>query len=128
MSWYIEVLKKYVTFSGRARRKEYWMFILFNLIFSIVATILDSVLGTRNPDTGYGIVSGLYSLAVLLPSLAVLVRRLHDIGKSGWWFFISLIPIVGVIWLLVLLATDSQPGDNQYGPNPKTSVTAAVPA
>ena len=106
MSWYLAVLKKYATFSGRARRKEYWMFVLFNIIFSIVATILDGVIGTRDPDTGYGIINGLYSLAVLLPSLAVVVRRLHDIGKSGWWLLIALIPIIGTIWLLVLEETE----------------------
>lgn len=129
MSWYLDVLKKYVTFSGRARRKEYWMFVLFNLIFAIVAMVLDNVLGLANEQTGYGIIYTLYTLGVLLPSLAVLVRRLHDIGKSGWWIFISLIPLIGAIWLLVLLVTDSQPGDNQYGPNPKTSLPAAsVPA
>lgn len=126
MSWYLEVLKKYVTFSGRARRKEYWMFVLFNIIFSIVATVLDSVIGTRDPDTGYGIISGLYSLAVLLPGLAVSARRLHDIGKSGWWLLIVLIPIIGAIWLLVLMVTDSQPGDNEYGPNPKVSLQPAI--
>ncbi len=126
MSWYLEVLKKYATFSGRARRKEYWMFVLFNIIFSIVATVLDSVIGTRDPDTGYGIISGLYSLAVLLPGLAVSARRLHDIGKSGWWLLIVLIPIIGAIWLLVLMVTDSQPGDNEYGPNPKVSLQPAI--
>lgn len=126
MSWYIAVLKKYVTFDGRARRKEYWMFALFNLIFALVAMILDNVLGLANENTGYGILYTLYGLAVLLPGLAVAVRRLHDIGKSGWWLFIALIPLIGAIWLLVLTVTDSQPGDNQYGPNPKASV-AAVP-
>jgi uncharacterized membrane protein YhaH (DUF805 family) len=122
MSWYLTVLKKYAVFSGRARRKEYWMFALFNAIFAIVAVILDNVLGTASHDTGYGIIYGLYILAVLLPTFAVLVRRLHDIGKSGWWFFISLIPLIGSIWLLVLLVTDSQLGENQYGPNPKMSL------
>jgi uncharacterized membrane protein YhaH (DUF805 family) len=122
MSWYLAVLKKYAVFSGRARRKEYWMFVLFNLIFAIVAMILDNVLGTAIEDVGYGVFYLLYVLAVLVPSLAVVVRRLHDIGKSGWWIFISLIPLIGGIWLLVLLVTDSQPGENQYGPNPKESV------
>jgi uncharacterized membrane protein YhaH (DUF805 family) len=125
MSWYIEVLKKYATFSGRARRKEYWMFVLFNIIFSIVATVIDNLLGTTQ-ESGYGILSSIYSLAVLLPGLAVSVRRLHDIGKSGWWLFIALIPLIGAIWLLVLTVTDSQPGDNEYGPNPKTSLAAPV--
>ncbi|MFO3795686.1 MAG: DUF805 domain-containing protein [Anaerolineales bacterium] len=119
MKWYIAALKKYAVFNGRARRKEYWMFVLFNIIFSIVAVVLDNLLGTASKDLGYGVIYSLYSLAVLLPGLAVTVRRLHDVGKSGWWIFISLVPIIGGIWLLVLLATDSQPGENEYGPNPK---------
>jgi uncharacterized membrane protein YhaH (DUF805 family) len=119
MFWYLAVLKKYAVFSGRARRKEYWMFVLFNIIFFVVAIVLDNVLGTASEDLGYGVICGLYSLAVILPGLAAVVRRLHDVGKSGWWIFISLVPLVGSIWLLVLLATDSQPGENQYGPNPK---------
>jgi len=119
MNWYLTVLKKYAVFGGRARRKEYWMFLLFNIIFTIVAVILDNVLGTAIENLGYGLFYILYGLAVLLPALAVTVRRLHDTGKSGWWIFISLIPLIGAIWLLVLLATDSQPGKNQYGPNPK---------
>jgi uncharacterized membrane protein YhaH (DUF805 family) len=119
MNWYITVIKKYAVFSGRARRKEYWMFFLFNLIFSIVAIVLDNLLGTAIKDLGYGLISGLYFLAVLIPGLAVTVRRLHDVGKSGWWIFISLIPLIGSIWLLVLLATDSQPVENGYGSNPK---------
>jgi uncharacterized membrane protein YhaH (DUF805 family) len=121
MSWYLTALKKYAVFSGRARRKEYWMFTLFNIIFLIVAMILDNVLGTTIGDIGYGYIYLLYGLAVIIPSLAVLVRRLHDIGKSGWWIFISLIPLIGSIWLLILLVTDSKPGENQYGPNPKES-------
>lgn len=119
MSWYLTVLKKYAVFSGRARRKEYWMFVLFNIIFSVVAVVLDNVLRTASEDLGYGLLYGLYSLAVFIPGLAVTVRRLHDVGKSGWWIFISLVPIIGGIWLLVLLATDSQAGENQYGSNPK---------
>jgi len=119
MNWYLAVLKKYAIFNGRARRKEYWMFVLFYTIFGIVAVILDNVFGTASKDTGYGIIYGLYSLAMILPALAVAVRRLHDTGKSGWWLFISLIPLIGSIWLLVLLVTDGQPSENKYGPNPK---------
>jgi len=119
MNWYLAVLKKYAVFSGRARRKEYWMFVLFNIIFTIVAVILDNVLGTAIEELGYGLFYIVYGLAVIIPALAVTVRRLHDTGKSGWWIFISLIPFIGAIWLIVLLATDSQPGANQYGPNPK---------
>jgi uncharacterized membrane protein YhaH (DUF805 family) len=125
MSWYTAVLKKYAVFSGRARRKEYWMFVLFNVIFSFAAIILDLVLFSKN-NSQTRIFSTLYSLAVLVPSIAVGVRRLHDIGKSGWWFFISLIPLIGSIWLLVLFVTDSQPGTNKYGPNPKETVPPAV--
>jgi len=127
MNWWLTAMKKYVDFSGRARRKEYWMFTLFNIIFSIVAIVLDNILGTANEDLGYGLIYGLFGLAILLPTLAVTVRRLHDVGKSGWWIFISLIPIVGGIWLFILTLTDSQPGDNQYGANPKMSM-APVPS
>lgn len=119
MNWYLKVLKNYAVFSGRASRKEYWMFVLFNIIFSIVAVILDNVFGTAIEDLGYGLFYILYCLAVLIPALAVLVRRLHDIGKSGWMIFISLIPLIGAIWLLVLLVTEGNPEENQYGPNPK---------
>jgi len=113
-------MKKYVVFSGRARRTEYWMFALINTIISIVAMVLDNVLGTTTEDKRSGLFSGLFALATLLPSVAVYVRRLHDVGKSGWWMFIGLIPIVGAIWLFVLTVTDSQPGDNEYGENPKS--------
>jgi uncharacterized membrane protein YhaH (DUF805 family) len=119
MNWYLAVLKNYTGFSGRARRKEYWMFALFNFIFAVVAMILDNVLGTAFEGVGYGLFYILYVLAVLIPGLAVSVRRLHDVGKSGWMILIGLIPIIGWIWLLVLMVTDSKPGENQYGPNPK---------
>lgn len=113
MEWYLKALKNYVGFQGRARRKEYWMFILFSIIVSIVLSILESIANISS------VLSGLYSLAVLLPSLAVGVRRLHDTGRSGWWLLISLIPLVGAIILIVFMCQDSQENDNQYGPNPK---------
>ncbi len=119
MDWYIQVLKKYAVFSGRARRKEYWFFVLFNILISIALSMIDGVLGTTNADTGTGILGGIYSLAVLIPSIAVLVRRLHDTDRSGWWALIGLIPIIGWIVLLVFMVQDSHPGQNQYGPNPK---------
>lgn len=119
MNWYLKVLKQYADFSGRARRKEYWMFVLFNMIFAIVAMILDNVLGIAMEGIGYGPLYGLYVLAMLIPGLAVAVRRLHDVGKSGWMILIALIPLIGAIWLLVLMVTDSNPGENQYGQNPK---------
>ena len=129
VNWYIKVLKKYAVFSGRARRKEYWMFVLFNFIFSLVASLLDLVIFFTGllgfgplfvtGFVGFGLVSTVYSLAVLVPSLAVSVRRLHDIGRSGWYLLIVLIPFAGPIWFLVLTCLDSQAGDNKYGPNPK---------
>ena len=119
MNWYLKCLKQYADFSGRARRKEYWMFTLFNTIFAIVAIIIDNVVGTASPELGYGVFYGLYALAVFIPGLAVAVRRLHDVGKSGWMILIALIPLIGAIWLLVLMVTDSNPGENQYGQNPK---------
>ncbi|MNW25470.1 Inner membrane protein YhaI [compost metagenome] len=115
MQWYLKVLKNYVGFSGRARRTEYWMFTLFNVIASLILTFLGNLIGVET------LLSGIYSLAVLLPALAVTVRRLHDIGKSGWWILLSLIPIVGSIIVLVFTCLDSESTDNQYGPNPKFS-------
>jgi uncharacterized membrane protein YhaH (DUF805 family) len=119
MNWYLKVLKQYADFGGRARRSEYWYFTLFSTIFAILATILDNVLGIAIEGIGYGPIYILYALAMFVPGLAVLVRRLHDVGKSGWMYFIALIPIIGAIWLLVLLFTDSQQGDNNWGANPK---------
>ncbi len=122
MNWYLKVLKQYADFNGRARRMEYWMFALFNVIFLVVAMVLDNILGTTIEDLPYGAFYIIYMLAVLLPGIAVTVRRLHDVGKSGWMYFIVLIPLVGAIWLLVLLFTDSNPGHNQYGLNPKEAI------
>jgi uncharacterized membrane protein YhaH (DUF805 family) len=121
MKWYVSVLKKYAVFSGRARRKEYWMFFLFNIIFAFVAMIVDNALGTAIEERGYGLVYFLYTLAVLLPGIAVSVRRLHDVGKSGWFLLIILIPFVGAIWFLVLACTAGNPGKNAYGANPKNA-------
>jgi uncharacterized membrane protein YhaH (DUF805 family) len=119
MNWYLKALKQYVDFSGRARRKEYWIFVLFNILFLILATILDYTLGTNFKPLPYGVFYCLYGLAVLLPGLAVTVRRLHDIGKSGWWYFIGLIPLVGAIILLVWDCTPGEQQDNAWGKNPK---------
>jgi uncharacterized membrane protein YhaH (DUF805 family) len=119
MKYYLEVLKKYATFSGRARRSEYWYFVLFNFIFMIVAIGLDNLLGTTVSVLPYGYFYFALALAVLIPGLAVFVRRMHDIGKSGWWYFIAFIPLVGAIWLLVLCCTEGVSGDNEYGADPK---------
>jgi uncharacterized membrane protein YhaH (DUF805 family) len=124
MEWFLKVVRdNYANFKGRARRKEYWMFVLFCFLFAIVAVILDNILGTTieigYQSLPYGWIYSIYGLALIIPSLAVLVRRLHDVGKSGGWFFIVLIPLIGSIWLLVLLCTEGNSGENVYGPSPK---------
>ncbi|UCQ26610.1 DUF805 domain-containing protein [Edwardsiella tarda] len=122
MSWYLEVLKKYAVFNGRARRQEYWNFALFNLIISITLAVIDIVTGNFSQEVGIGLLGGIYALVLFIPSIAVLVRRLHDIGRSGWWFLIILVPLIGAIVLLVFTVQDSKPGQNQYGVNPKEAI------
>ncbi len=112
MNWYLEVLKKYAVFDGRAHRTEYWMFVLFHVIISFGLSFIEGLIGIPGP-------SFIYSLAVLVPCIAVVTRRLHDTNRSGWWQLIALIPFIGVIVLIVFLAQDSKEGDNQFGPNPK---------
>ena len=113
MNWYLEVLKKYAVFSGRARRQEYWMFVLINMIISFALGFIEGLFG------GPGAISYIYSLAVLLPSIGVCIRRLHDTDRSGWWLLISFIPLIGAIMLIIFTATEGTAGDNQYGTNPK---------
>jgi uncharacterized membrane protein YhaH (DUF805 family) len=120
MNWYFGVLKKYAVFSGRARRKEYWYFVLFNILIAIVLGIIDGVIGSST-NTGMGLLGGIYTLAVLIPSIAVSVRRLHDTNRSGWWLFIGFVPLIGAIILLVFMVQDSQAGKNRYGSNPKAA-------
>ncbi|WP_405389721.1 DUF805 domain-containing protein [Streptomyces sp. NBC_01102] len=112
MNWYLAVLKNYAGFSGRARRKEYWMFLLFNAIVAVVLAGLGVAIESQIP---YGI----YILATLVPSLAVIVRRLHDTGRSGWWFLIAFVPLVGGIILLVFMCLEGAQEPNEYGANPK---------
>lgn len=108
--------QKYAAFSGRARRSEYWFFVLFTFIVQVVASILDALFHLRYGSSG--LIENLASLALLLPGIGVGIRRLHDTGRSGWWLLIGLLPIIGWIVLLVFLVQDSH-ADNQYGPNPK---------
>lgn len=115
MNWYLAVLKNYVGFSGRARRKEYWMFTLFNFIAVLLLGVIDGIIGTG------GILGIIYTLAVLLPSIAVTIRRLHDTGRAGWWLLLILIPLIGAIVLLVFMVLDSKEGNNDYGVYPKTA-------
>ena len=119
MNWYLLALKQFAVFKGRSRRKEYWFFALFNLIVSVVLTAVDYATGSLDPEYGVGLLSGIYSLVILIPSLAVTVRRLHDTSRTGWWVLIAFVPFIGAIVLLVFMLLDSKPGDNQYGPNPK---------
>ena len=119
MEWYIKVIKSYSDFNGRSRRKEYWMFTLWNIIFALSVIVLDYQFGIVYPSFGYGPLYIAYGLFVFIPSLAVAIRRLHDIGKSGWMYLVGLIPIAGAIWLLILFVTEGNQGNNDYGVDPK---------
>ncbi len=129
MNWYLKVLKQYFYFSGRARRKEFWMFMLFDAIFTTIALVLDNYLIGYTVcqaigigkffGLGYGIIVIAYTVAVFIPGLAVRVRRLHDVDRSGWMLLVALIPIVGAIWIIVSWAIAGTPGENEYGINPK---------
>lgn len=109
IDWFVKCLKNYTTFTGRARRKEYWYFVLVQFIILIVAQIIDAILGTE--FVFYAIVA----LALFIPSLAAAVRRLHDTGRSGWWFLIAIIPLIGTILLIIWLASDTKQENNQWG-------------
>tara|TARA_B100000941_G_scaffold78620_1_gene53743 strand:- start:36 stop:428 length:393 start_codon:yes stop_codon:yes gene_type:complete len=129
MEWYLKVMRdNYANFKGRARRKEYWMFVLVYVIILIACMVFDNVLGTvfmmdAGPlgeiSMGYGWLYSICSLVHFIPGLGLVVRRLHDVGKSGWFYLLILIPIVGWIWLLVLYCTEGQKEDNKWGPDPK---------
>ncbi len=128
MSWYLKVLKKYAVFSGRARRMEYWMFVLVSALISVGLMIVEYASGMEIDWLGYGPLTLLYSLFVLIPGLAVSVRRLHDIDKTGWWVLIGLIPVIGTIVLIIFTVRGGNPGDNRYGSNPKQMAMSAAPA
>lgn len=121
MSWYLAVLKKYAVFSGRARRKEYWMFFLFNILISFALGLATGFLGAMLGVGGKisDVASVAYSLAIVVPAVACAVRRMHDLGRTGWWV---LFPGVN----LVFLCLAGQPGDNEYGPAPKAEPPAAA--
>lgn len=127
MNWYLSVLKKYAVFEGRARRKEFWFFVLFNVLISMGLSLVDYQTGLFDEERGVGLLSGIYSLAILLPSIAVAIRRLHDTSRSGWWLLIAFIPLIGAIVLIVFYALDSTPGANRYGPNPKGEIKQPAP-
>jgi uncharacterized membrane protein YhaH (DUF805 family) len=129
MKWFLDVLKnKYATFDGRARRSEYWYFVLFYVLILLALTLLDGLFGTLNEEAGIGMLGALFALATMVPGLAVTVRRLHDTDRSGWWVLIGVIPLIGDIVLIVFAAQDSQPGSNRFGPNPKGVAGPGTPS
>ncbi len=114
---YISAMRKYATFSGRAPRKEYWMFTLIYIIIAIVGAVLDAFIFGLGVES-VGVLGGIIALGHIIPSIAVGVRRLHDTNRSGWWYFIIFIPLIGILVMLYWMIKASDPGDNQYGPNP----------
>jgi|TARA_B100001093_G_scaffold120461_1_gene113242 uncharacterized membrane protein YhaH (DUF805 family) len=122
--YYLDILtNKYADFNGRARRKEYWMWTLYYTIVLLFAMVLDNVLGLNfelfGQDLGYGWLYVTVAITHLIPGLGIVIRRLHDVGKSGWFYLIILIPLIGFIWVLVLFCTDGVKEDNKWGSNPK---------
>ncbi|MGD1894972.1 MAG: DUF805 domain-containing protein [Cyclobacteriaceae bacterium] len=117
MKYYFDAFRNYANFSGRSRRSAYWYFTLFHLLAVVLLTFTDIALGMS--AEGYGVLTTLYILGTIIPSLSLTVRRLHDTGRSGWYILIGLIPIIGSIILFVFYVENSQPGSNQYGPHPK---------
>jgi uncharacterized membrane protein YhaH (DUF805 family) len=118
MHWYLHVLRNYANFTGRARRSEYWYFVLANIAFALGLNLLDMLVRVL---TGYGPFVALYGLAMLAPGIAVSIRRLHDIDRSGWWLLLALVPFVGLM-LIYFMAQDSNGGTNRYGQNPKLAI------
>ena len=114
MKWFIAALKKYAIFTGRARRSEYWYFVLYYIILFIVFMVVDVMTGMYDAESGRGLTSSLFIVATLFPSIAVGVRRMHDVGKSGWYILIP-------IYSLILTCTDGDTGANEYGPDPKNT-------
>jgi uncharacterized membrane protein YhaH (DUF805 family) len=124
MEWATLPLRRFAQFSGRSRRKEYWMFFLLTLASFIVASIIDNAAGLADEEYGVGPVYGLVALGLFIPSLAVSVRRLHDTGRSGWWLLLSLIPL-GALVLLYFYASNGEAGPNRFGPDPKAGERTA---
>lgn len=140
VSWYLKVLGQYADFHGRARRREFWMFVLVTVIVAVVLGLVDVALGTddaigvRNRSgifggpfvfpSSSGLISGIYVLLTFLPSLAVLVRRLHDRDHTGWWVLVLLVPVIGFVVLLAFTALDGDRGTNRHGADPKPALPA----
>tara|TARA_B100000780_G_scaffold100870_1_gene70448 strand:- start:5419 stop:5805 length:387 start_codon:yes stop_codon:yes gene_type:complete len=123
--YYLDILtNKYSDFSGRARRKEYWYWTLNYIIVLLIAMVMDNLLGLNfellGQDLGYGWIYLIVGITHFLPGLSMVIRRLHDVGKSGWFYFIILIPLIGIIWMLVLVCSDGVKEENKWGTNPKS--------
>ena len=114
MNFYLDAWKKYANFGGRSRRKEFWIFALVNMVISWALAFITGSLGVVGTIVIYG-----FSLAIFVPGIAVSIRRMHDIGKSGWWLCVNFVPVIGSLWFIMLAAKDSQEGDNQWGAYPK---------
>jgi uncharacterized membrane protein YhaH (DUF805 family) len=119
MQWLKQVIAKYATFRGRARRREYWRYILYYVIAFVALVLVDMLTGTFNMESQLGFLSGLFLLFMLIPSVAVAVRRLHDTERSGWWVLLALLPLIGQLVLLFFFIQEGDEGDNAYGPDPK---------
>ena len=115
MNWFMTVLRKYAVFEGRARRREYWFFVLFYILISVVLAVVDRMLGTYDETYGMGALGALFCLGLLIPSIAVGARRLHDTGRSGWWLLLMLVPFIGGLFLLYWAVLPSQPSANAFG-------------
>ena len=119
MEWYLKGLRQYADFKGRSRRREYWMFTLVSFVVALVLDVLDYVLGLM--VNGFGILGLIYLVAVIVPSTAVSIRRLHDINRTGWWELLVLVPILGWLVLTVFAVIAGDQGSNRYGPDPKAA-------
>ncbi len=118
MRWYLLALQKYDVIRGRASRKELGKFLFYNLVFILLAIATDNIFGLTAAGLPYGLFNYLYIAAILIPTFAISIRRLHDVGKSGWFSLIVLIPVLGLVWLIILFCAEGVDGDNKYGSNP----------
>jgi uncharacterized membrane protein YhaH (DUF805 family) len=118
MDWFVKAVQQFAVFRGRARRKEYWFFVLFYALISGFLAVIDSIIGRFDAHSGVGLFSGLFALAMLLPAVAVSVRRLHDTNRSGWWLLVGVVPLLGSLVLLVFALSRGTPSANDYGPDP----------
>ena len=122
MGWFVAPLKRYAVFRGRSRRKEYWLFALFCLVVLLILSAADRATGTFDASTGVGLLTGVFYLVILVPTIAVSVRRLHDTDRTGWWALLSFVPVIGTIVLLVFAVLPGTRGSNRFGPDPRSAV------